>query len=53
MAALEAAIQSLRVRAAEDFFVSLDGRVKPGHDEDGDWSDDCDVGDYADWRLRP
>jgi hypothetical protein len=32
MAALEAAIQSARVRAPEDFFVLLDGRVKPGHD---------------------
>jgi len=33
MAALEAAIQSARVRAPEDFSVSLDGRVEPGHDE--------------------
>jgi len=33
MAAFKAAIQSPRVRAAEDSFVSLDGRVKPGHDD--------------------
>jgi len=35
MAALVAAIQSARVCALEDSFVSLDGRVKPGHDEKG------------------
>jgi len=33
MAAREAAIQSARVCAPEDSFFSLDGRVKPGHDE--------------------
>jgi len=27
------AIHSARVRAPEESFVSLDGRVKPGHDE--------------------
>jgi hypothetical protein len=32
MAAFKAAIQSAHVRAPEDFFVSLDSRVKPGHD---------------------
>jgi hypothetical protein len=32
MTALKAAIQPARVRAPEDFFVSLDGRVEPGHD---------------------
>jgi hypothetical protein len=32
MAALEAAIQSARVRAPEDSLFLLDGRVKPGHD---------------------
>jgi hypothetical protein len=35
MAALEAAIQSPRVRAPEDSLVLLDDRVKPGHDEQG------------------
>jgi hypothetical protein len=33
MAALEAAIQPARVRAPENSFVALDGRVEPGHDE--------------------
>jgi hypothetical protein len=33
MVALEATIQSARVRASEALLVSLDGRVKPGHDE--------------------
>jgi len=33
MAALEAAIQSAHVGAPEDSLISLDGRVKPGHDE--------------------
>jgi hypothetical protein len=32
MAALEAAIQPVRVRAPEDSFVLLDGRFKPDHD---------------------
>jgi hypothetical protein len=35
---IEAATQSARVCAPEDFFVLLDGRVKPGHDEIGLWS---------------
>jgi hypothetical protein len=34
MAALEAAIQPPRVCAAETLAHKLDGRVKPGHDED-------------------
>jgi hypothetical protein len=29
------AIQSAHVRAPEDSFVLLDGRVKPGHDDKG------------------
>jgi len=35
MAALEAAIQSARACAPDESFVSLDGRVKSGHDEKG------------------
>jgi len=33
MAALAAAIQSARICVPEDSFVSLDGQVRPGHDE--------------------